>query len=367
MALRKNKYYSLKNILSHNAHYNLIIGERSNGKTYACLEHAIKRYVEKGEQFAYIRRWQDDIKGKRASTIFNALVSNDLIRKYTNGEWSDIYYWGGKFYLCRYDENGKRENSDKIFGYTFAISSMEHDKSTSYPDITTIIFDEFLTRGMYLPDEFVLFCNCLSTIIRDRNNVKIFMLANTVNKYAPYFKEMGLKHIKDMEQGTIDIYTYGEHELKVAVEYCGNRESKDSDLYFAFDNPKLNMITGGGWEINIYPHCPCKYRPKDIVFTFFINFDNELLQCEIVSLEETAFIFIHRKTTPLKNENEDLIYTTEHSHKLNKRMCLTKPIDNLDKKIYYFFLSNLVFYQDNEVGEIVRNYLIWSTQYSQLK
>ena len=40
-----NKYYSLKKILSKNADYNLIIGERSNGKTYATLLYALKQYL----------------------------------------------------------------------------------------------------------------------------------------------------------------------------------------------------------------------------------------------------------------------------------------------------------------------------------
>ena len=38
----------------------------------------------------------------------------------------------------------------------------------------------------------LFFMNVLSTIIRDRENIKIFMLGNTVNKYCPYFDEMGL-------------------------------------------------------------------------------------------------------------------------------------------------------------------------------
>ena len=24
------------------------------------------------------------------------------------------------------------------------------------------------------------------------------------------------------------------------------------------------MITGGAWEIALYPHCPRKYKPKDV-------------------------------------------------------------------------------------------------------
>ena len=95
------------------------------------------------------------------------------------------------------------------FAFGFAITSQEHDKSTSYPNVRTILYDEFLTRNAYIPDEFVLFCNVLSTVIRQRDDVKIFMLGNTVNKYCPYFKEMGLNNITKQKQGTIDIYKYG--------------------------------------------------------------------------------------------------------------------------------------------------------------
>ena len=54
------KYYSLKKILSHKATYNMIIGERSNGKTFAVHEHALKKFWKDGSQLAVIRRWQDD-------------------------------------------------------------------------------------------------------------------------------------------------------------------------------------------------------------------------------------------------------------------------------------------------------------------
>ena len=55
---------------------------------------------------------------------------------------------------------------DEPFCYAFALSDMEHDKSTAYPRVNTIVFDEFLTRQIYLQDEFVVFMNVLSTIIR---------------------------------------------------------------------------------------------------------------------------------------------------------------------------------------------------------
>ena len=59
------KYYSLKKILKKEATYNVIFGERSNGKTYASLQYVLENYFNKGEQFVYIRRWSEDINPKR--------------------------------------------------------------------------------------------------------------------------------------------------------------------------------------------------------------------------------------------------------------------------------------------------------------
>lgn len=356
----KQKFYSLKNILSKGASYNMIFGERSNGKTTAVLEYAIKRYAETGEQMAYLRRWREDFTGKRGEQLFSSIVERGQIQKLTGGEWTNVYYFGSRWYLCRYDENGKRETDETPFCFGFAISAQEHDKSVGFPKVTTVCFDEFLTRTSYLPDEFVLFMNTLSTIIRKRTNVTVFMLGNTVNKYCPYFKEMGLKHVRDMKPGSIDIYRYGDSRLTVAVEYTEpNKAGGDSDFYFAFDNPKLSMITGGAWEIDIYPHLPVKYTPKQILFTYFIEFAGDLLQCEIINTGTSIFTFVHRKTTPLKDPDKDLIYTPEFSEKPNYRRKINRPQTDIEKRIAQFYATDKVFYADNEVGEIVRNYLQW--------
>ena len=360
----KQKYYSLKNILQQNARYNLIIGERSNGKTFSCLQHGLEIYCSTGKQMAYLRRWQDDFTGKRGSTLFDALTHAGEISRITSGEWTDVYYYSGRWYLCRYDSKMVRETDPRPFCYAFALTQMEHDKSTSYPGITTIIFDEFLTRSSYLPDEFVLFQNVLSTIIRDRADVIIFMLGNTVNKYSPYFTEMGLKHIKDMQPGTIDTYYYGSEDapLVVAVEFTGSsKRSKPSDVYFAFDNPRLNMITGAGniWELAIYPHCPVKYRPKDIIFTYLIAFDEQLLQADVIQTGQSLFTFIHRKTTEIQDENRDLIFTPAYDPRPNHRRRIDRYQDRIGARIWEQFKTDRVYYQDNDVGEIVRNYLIW--------
>lgn len=366
MNLLKNKYYSLKPILSYNAQYNIIIGERSNGKTYSCLKYAIQQYWKFGKQTAILRREREDFIGRRASTMFDALVDNKEVSKITKGAWTGVYYYSSRWYLCRILDNGKREKDETPFCFGFALNTSEHDKSTSYPNIDTIVFDEFLTRKFYLTDEFTIFQNLISTIIRQRENVKIFMLGNTVNKYGcPYVDEMGLKHLKKMKPGDIDIYTYGESKLKLAIEYCKpNDKGKPNNYYFAFDNPKLSMITGGEWEMDIYPHLPMKYKPHDVIFNFFVYYSSEWLHGEVVVLPDVSFIYMHPKTTKLteREKRTVTIFSPEYSPLPNWHRRITEPYNKTTKRIAQYLYEDRIFYSSNDVGEILKNYLTWCTK-----
>lgn len=365
MRAKKSQYYSLDAILAYNAHYNVIIGERSNGKTYACLSYALKRYIDTGEQCALLRRWADDFRGKRALQMWTALVADGLVTKWTGGKWDYVHYYSGAWYLARDGKDGDRETDKTPFAYRFALTDMEHDKSTSYPNITTVIFDEFIASGTYktyLPDEFVLFCNVLSTIIRQRDGIRVFLIGNTISQQCPYFAEMGLTNIKKMARGTIDVYSYGQSDLRVAVEFSdfpGKRKS--SDVYFAFDNPKLSMITGSGevWQLGMYPHAPCKWRPADVAMSYFVLFDGEMLQCDVVALPSGPFIFVHRKTGPIKKPDRDLIYSVDYDPRPNWRRNLLKPVLPVEQKIIALHRADKVFYQDNVVGELYNAFLDW--------
>lgn len=356
----KKKFYNLKKILSFNADYNVIIGERSNGKTYGVLKHCIEEYIKNKNRFVYIRRWKEDIIGKRGDVIFTSLIQNGEISKLTNGEYTNAILQGGKFYFANYDDKLKKFiPSSDYFCHLVSLSDMEHDKSLSFSGVTNIVFDEFLTRRYYLKDEFMLFMNVLSTIIRDRKDVKIFMLGNTVNKYCPYFTELGI-NVDDLKQGNVDLYHYGDSELTLAIEYCddGQRNKKESNKYFAFNNPRLNMIKSGAWELDIYPHLPPEYKIKDneILFNFYVLFADKIIQGDVVQRENDIFLFFHYKTTEVKDTRNSLIYTLNNTININYRRNLLKGMGKLENKINVLFAMNKVFYQSNEIGEIIHNY-----------
>lgn len=361
--MSKEKFYSLSNILSYNADYNMIYGERSNGKTTAVLRYALEEYINSGyvNQLAIIRRWEEDIKGMKAQQLYENVVNLGWIEELTKEKYNSVWFYSQRWYLCYYDDEGNKIAQDeRPFALGFAITSEEHYKSSAYPNVTNILFDEFITRNYYLPEEFVKFQNLLSTIIRLRTNVKIFMCGNTINKFCPYFAEMGLSGIRKQKKGSIDIYKYGESNLTVAVEYSDfPSKKKESNKYFAFDNPKLEMITQGGWEIDIYPHLPHKYKPKDVVLTFYILFDGEKLQGNVIYVDDIVFLYMHRKTTDIKEDNDRLVYQQNPDYRPNYRTNIMKPYRKVDAKIKDLIINKKIFYQDNEVGEIMNNYLKW--------
>ena len=370
---KKKIFWDINPILSKNARYNVVYGERSNGKTYGTLEKCTENYFNDGSEFAYIRRWDEDLVGKKGESLFNGLLKNGVIKRLSKGKWNHVVYKSRAYYLAFIDDEGVITTDVKPFCYAFALTQHEHYKSNSYPNIRYIIFDEFLTRGVYLPDEFVIFQNVLSTLIRLRDDVIIFMLGNTVNKFSPYFKEMGLTRVKNQKIGTIDVYDYGDSGLKVAVEYSDMPvKEKKSNVYFAFNNPRLEMIKTGAWEIDLYPHYPRdQYEGinpyKDIKFTFYIEFEGDTLQCEVIykktdregNKKPSYFLFIHPKTTPIKQEDKPLIYSQTVNPLPNYRRKITKATTLVEKKIQQFFIKDKVFYSDNETGEIMRNYLLW--------
>ena len=175
---------------------------------------------------------------------------------------------------------------------------------------------------------------------------------------------MGLTNVKNMKVGTTEVYTYGDSGLKVAVEFSDMpTKDKASNVYFAFNNPKLSMIRGDGavWEIDIYPHLTkeMKYKLKDVIYKYFVIWDNDILQCDIVRLDDTAFTFVHLKTTPIKEDNTNIVYCTEHNSKPNYKRRITKAHTKQEEIIIWFYQNEKVFYQSNEIGEIMRNYIAW--------
>lgn len=354
-----DEYYNIEPIDKTNATYRLIIGQRSNGKTYSACKHIIENYITKGERGAYIRRYDEDITPKNIQSLFDPHL--DFIKTMTNEEYNCISYRAKEFHLCYMDDEGKILYKDpEAFCVTASINTAEHTKGQDRGVINTIIFDEFMTREGYLNNEFVKYCNILSSLIRTRDTCIIYMLANTVNRYCPYFKEMGLKDVENMPQGEIYLYHYGNADLTVAVEYCSpvRATEKVASKFFAFDNPQLEMITNGAWELMMYPRAPYKIFEEDIFRRFYVEFGGQLLCCEIIKRKKDLFIFVHLQTKDVDITDHDVLYTDEFTSSMLHCRFLKDCPTELHKLIKNLILKKSICFSTNEVGELFRNWLI---------
>jgi len=251
------KWYSLDNILKHDAQYYMIFGERSNGKSYAVDKYILDKFFKEGEQFAFVKRYEDDIKTKYMSEVFTPLEPYIL----------ETYGYRIKFYRgtwLAYEDGTEGKISEcKVMGYAFSLNNVNRTKATSYPNVTTILFEEFMSIDCtYLPDELNLFLNLISTIVRYRHNVKIFMLANAISKYSPYSEALGIR-LHRLKKGEIVTREYRDKkgfvtrfaiERSENVNVFDNNQNTQKIVYNNFGNAGVGqMITTGDFEVHAYP------------------------------------------------------------------------------------------------------------------
>ena len=277
------KYYSLTNLLNKapKADFYLIIGQRGNGKTVGVLKHFLNEYKKTKRRFCYIRRWDEDIKAYRAELLFSGYLAEYVRQLF--GEGFEVQYYRHKYYLV--NENGTKVDT---LGYVLSLSATSHTKSVSYEKIGSILFDEFVQMSgeRLLPDELLKFDNTLSTIIRGENataGVKVFLCANTVSKFSPYFIRFGID-INQVKQGDIITKEFPIDEdekqfLRVALEYCEyNKEvSQTINKYTNSD-----MIKKGLWEIpptDAIPAAPNENVKESLLFTIYEDQANVIVGC----------------------------------------------------------------------------------------
>lgn len=164
-------WIDLSKIISYNALLNFIVAERGVGKTFGATQFVTKQFINKKDEFVYIRRYKSELQ-KAIPRFFEALV---LEGKFPDHSFSRK---GMNLYI-----------DDQLAGYGVTLSTAQQLKSTNFSKVKWIIFDEvFLEdgQGHYLKNEVEIFLGLLETISRMKN-VRVLLLANATNSANPYF------------------------------------------------------------------------------------------------------------------------------------------------------------------------------------
>ena len=215
------KYYDISRLESENAQYNVIFGGRSSGKSDAMARLAVDSFLKNGEQFGRILRYITDNNGMTMEGYFN---SNHL-REYVKEKYGKQIIYNGLYWYAvpadAEDPHDKKLPREKM-GQSFILNHEYRYKSSQFDEITRLINEEFILMDPadYLSFEFEKFMSLVSTINRHRENLKVYLIGNTLNKANPYFSGLGI-NIEKLNIWPGELRTVrNRHGVKYAVEYA---------------------------------------------------------------------------------------------------------------------------------------------------
>lgn len=180
-------FFDIKRTLTHNCLFNFIVGSRGVGKTYGFKKWAIEDFIKNGNQFVYVRRYEKEAK-KARKTFFDDIRDQFPEHELKTKKSGDFYIDG------------------ELAGYCIILSTAKIEKSTAFPFVNKICFDEFLIEKgsyRYLQDDVGAFLNLYETIARPgsgHQDVSVFFMANAITWTNPYFLYFKIRKPKKIDK-----------------------------------------------------------------------------------------------------------------------------------------------------------------------
>lgn len=231
-------HYDYDKLLSREFLIAFVITERGLGKTFGAKVAMIKHFLRTGEQFVYVRRYKTELDTSLV-TFWNDIQNNgffdDLSLKVKRSKLLTEF-------TC----------DNEVCGYAVPLSTSNILKSTAFPKVKYIIFDEYLlwpgSPYHYLKNEVTMLLELMETVFRLRDG-KVIMLGNAINVYtSPYFAYWDLdidfdKEFKSYQNGSI-LVQYAKNDeyrkVKKASKFGKLIEGTDYGRY-AIDNQDITM------------------------------------------------------------------------------------------------------------------------------
>lgn len=251
----KNLYYSPNKMLSYNRLLNFIIGARGIGKSYSMKVFPVKRFLKTGEQFIYVRRYKTEL--KKISKYFDAMAKEFPDHKFK--------VKGREFYI-----------DGKLAGEALPLSSWQSEKSNEYPNVTTIIFDEFIRQkdikgDGYLPNEVDALLNLMDTVFRNRENSRVICLSNAVTTINPYFVYFGVLSTLNINK-RFNAYEEVLIEIPESIDFTdARRKTRFGKLIDGTDYADMALDNEFTQDVDTF----IEARSKDAKFQFSIQFKGE--------------------------------------------------------------------------------------------
>lgn len=333
----KRKMYSIKRLLQTKAPYMILLGMRSNGKSYQVKLTMLQDAYTNGVNFVYLRRWREDIKMAAVEAYFSDMP----IDKITEGNYNGVCAFQGYLYFCNFDGAGHAERGQRIGRYCALNESIRY-KSQAFVNYKYIDYEEFITDEVYLADEPTKLQQFVSTVAR-LEDLTVFLVGNTMSRVCPYFAEWNLQGTLRQKQNTIEVYhlhgTNGKI-VDIAVENCGVVKN-DSSMFFG---SAAKQIVSGEWDVKESPRLPKKLKEYDEAYRLDVKF--QLLHFHVSLLvDDTGEVLMYVFPAKTYKKGTRLITEDFISDPAASRYLRTQS--RAEVKLAEAFKQNKVCYSDN--------------------
>lgn len=179
MNIDNSIFLDFNKILSYGSFLTFCCAERGVGKSYGAKKFIVNHFKKTGKQTIYVRRYNKELNEalmKKGTPIFFDQVKDEFPNNKLNNNKELLY--------C----------DKEICGFAVALSTANILKSSTFENVDTIIFDEFIIdKGCYhyLQNEVTQMFELIETAFRLRNG-RVLFLGNAISITNPYFTELNL-------------------------------------------------------------------------------------------------------------------------------------------------------------------------------
>ena len=245
-----------------NCPYIAIIGGKGTGKTYGCVDYALKDFFNGNSKrpFFYARRFDKTFTPSICGNLVN-IHRQDIINL-SKGKYNKADLRGKVFTLSREiinDAGLKKKTNTDIIAYCRSLNNVETETGDDKGDISCIIYDEFLTRNAELKDEFTKLQILHNNATRNRTDrfIPMFLLGNTVSRDSEVAEQFGIR-LRDIKRG-LNVFENSKHQTRIILYYTDATEKniESAETYYnRFENSRINMISRGDWILGSYNIAP---------------------------------------------------------------------------------------------------------------
>lgn len=282
-----NKYYNGKALWDLQAPWNVVLSERSDGKSLWFLKQCVIDFLDNGHKMAYVRRYEDNIKQKDVNLYFKD--PNFLSWLQAGTHYTGVRCFRGELWLQGMNEDEEIVDLD-LFGYCFALNVQEKYKSLHYPGVYNIVYEEFITNKLYLGNEYLEFNHLISSLCRS-GKYRALLLGNTITRDCPYLLEMGIDLFKT-EPG--HIYQYDKKKadgttIKCVFDYVDPKEKST----FFFGKAEKSIVKGE-WDVDEQPHMWFDQKEAEVIYKCtFLTKLRQAFKLQVMLYDDQKYLFVY--------------------------------------------------------------------------